>query len=94
MKRAKIMLLAIAVIATVGGALAFKAQKFADMNVYCKSANGACLSAPFRTTPVAGEATFTTPCTTTHPAAFSSSYYTTNGCGSPIRATVYSTIVE
>jgi hypothetical protein len=34
MKRAKIMLVAIAVLATVGGALAFKAQKFGNVK-YC-----------------------------------------------------------
>jgi hypothetical protein len=48
MKRAKIMLVAIAVLATVGGALAFKAQKFGSTK-YCytitddpKTGTGAC----------------------------------------------------
>jgi len=37
MKRVKIMLSAIAVLAVVGGALAFKAQKFAHKNVFCST---------------------------------------------------------
>ncbi|MBO9204616.1 MULTISPECIES: hypothetical protein [Niastella] len=85
MKRAKIMLLAIAVIATVGGALAFKAQRFAFQNVYCATqpAGGALtcttIGVPFSTTNVSPS--FTTPCKTWHAALgiTTTSYYTTTG---------------
>jgi hypothetical protein len=89
MKRAKIMLLAIAVIATVGGALAFKAQRFTTQNVYCATipAGGAltCTTVlvPFKTK-IAAFPSFSTPCETWHNAlglgaTKTSSYYTTTG---------------
>jgi type II secretory pathway pseudopilin PulG len=102
MKRAKIMLLAIAVVATVGGALAFKAQRFIDKNVYCATKNAQnviyCTSTSFKTTNP-GEAFVSTPCVTWHNAlglgaVRTSTYYTTtqdlqgNPCPNPIRATV------
>lgn len=87
MKRAKIMLIAIAVIATVGGALAFNAQKYTRQTVYCatKDANNIiyCTNTIFKTTNVAPS--FTTPCSTWHAlvGANTSSYYTTSTCGDP-----------
>jgi len=53
MKRAKIMLLAIAIVGIVGGALAFKSSKFAATNFYCTTtAVGGptlCLTGPYTT---------------------------------------------
>ena len=85
MKRAKIMLIAIAVVATVGGALAFKAQKFSLQNIYCLKASGICTQVAFKTTNVGPFVT--TPCINDHPAAFSSSYYTTTAvpCTQPVQ---------
>jgi hypothetical protein len=73
MKRAKIMLLAIAVVATVGGALAFKATTFQPGNVYCKiaAAGTTCALTSYTTNFIAGQATTTQPC------VFGGSYYTT-----------------
>lgn len=62
MKRAKIMLLAIAVIATVGGVLAFKAQKFGSANVYCTSTCPAASKVLFTTGFIQAAATTTEPC--------------------------------
>lgn len=84
MKRAKIMLIAIAAVAAVGGALAFKAQKFNLQNVYCKNAAGTCQKKAFKTIDL-GDAFYTTPCIGVHPVAFTSSYYTTNTCPTPIQ---------
>lgn len=43
MKKAKIMLTAITVLAVVGGALAFKAKKFTERRFYCTTTtNAAC----------------------------------------------------
>ena len=42
MKKVKIMLTAVTVLAVVGGALAFKAQKFSNFCVYTADAPGAC----------------------------------------------------
>lgn len=101
MKKAKIMLLAIAIIATVGGVLAFKAQKFADRNVYCatfKEGGGiTCALTSYKTTPDLIPTTI--PCKTWHEAVFglnavtTTSYYTTTTCPPPVHSTVYSTIV-
>src|SRR5688500_2938065 len=84
MKRAKIMLLAIAVIATVGGALAFKAQRFSHQNVYCATTAGGNLTCittdvPFKITNQSPS--FSTPCSTWHAALgiTTTSYYTTTG---------------
>jgi hypothetical protein len=90
MKRAKIMLIAIAVIATVGGALAFKAQRFVDKNVFCytKTADGilTCKTSDFKTT-LAGPIVIT-PCSTFHVAVgfptLTSSYLTTCVIGGPL----------
>ena len=40
MKKIKIMLSAVVVLAAVGGALAFKATKFSNANVYCSTFQG------------------------------------------------------
>jgi hypothetical protein len=94
MKKAKIMLLAIAVIATVGGALAFKAKKFADKNVYCatKDINNVvyCTFTDYKRiagTPV--EETTSRPCEAWHAELFGGSnalttqYYTTTSILTP-----------
>src|SRR5688572_22485127 len=106
MKRAKIMLIAIAVIATVGGALAFKAQKFADKNVYCATldlvGNIYCTLTDYKTAKRPGEilATTTLPCRTSHEAVFgigaatTTSYYTTTTCPTPFFKTVYTTDIQ
>ena len=98
MKRAKIMLLAILVVATVGGALAFKAQKFLKKNVYCltTTATNICVTTPipFQTTPIAGQVGFTTPCAVFHPTTFKTIYYTTASCGKTFNGTVYTTNVD
>jgi hypothetical protein len=107
MKRAKIMLLAIAVIATVGGALAFKAQRFTDQNVFCATKDAqnviycTTVGVPFIKTN--SGATFSTPCETWHNAlglgaTRTSSYYTTSiesnvKCKTPILANVTTTDV-
>ncbi|WP_205514599.1 hypothetical protein [Longitalea arenae] len=51
MKKVKIMLTAVTIVAAVGGALAFKAQKFGAANAYCKSQSGACNKVIYQTTP-------------------------------------------
>jgi hypothetical protein len=50
MKRAKIMLLTIAIIATVGGALAFKAQKFGLFEMYTSTVVGGAQTCTIYTT--------------------------------------------
>jgi len=102
MKRGKIMLIAIAVVATVGGALAFKAQRFAHKNIYCATINAqgqiTCSSTDFKGC-VLPNPFFTTPCITWHNAlglgaGLTSSYYTTNSCPTPFRACVTTTIIQ
>ncbi|MBO9204617.1 MULTISPECIES: hypothetical protein [Niastella] len=101
MKRAKIMLIVIAVIASVGGVLALKAQRFGICNVYCATKVNNILTCttvgvPFSTTNASPS--FTTPCRTFHDALgiTTTSYYTTTGSGgiackiSPVQAWVTS----
>lgn len=62
MKKAKIMLSAIAVIAVIGGAVAFKAKSFTNPNVFYRNTiNGHC-NAPvnLKTVPVGTPLSFTT----------------------------------
>lgn len=104
MKRAKIMLSAIAVIATVGGVLAFKAQKFADQNVWCRTAEVGitCKSVAYKTNAQSGAATTTLPCLASHQVIFAltptltSSYFTTNTCPitTPVAGIVTTTNVQ
>ncbi|THU39605.1 hypothetical protein FAM09_13980 [Niastella caeni] len=100
MKRAKIMLIAIAVVATVGGVLAFKAQRFAEKNVFCRTqlANGnfTCTSTSFKTTDPAIFPYVTTPCSTWHGAIgeLTSSYYTSTTCPPSFRASVTDTNID
>lgn len=83
MKKAKIMLLTILVAATVGGSLAFNAQRFGLTNVWCLNSDGICARVFFRTTNLSPFVT--TPCINDHPPAFTTSYYTTNTCPTPVR---------
>jgi uncharacterized protein YxeA len=77
MKKAKIMLTSIAVLAVVGGALAFKATKFGQGNVFCKFAQSPnCRLTDYTTDFYAGQATTTNPCT----ASGQTVYYTENAC--------------
>ena len=52
MKKVKVMLAFVAVFATVGAALAFKASKFNDANIYCSTftSGDACQKVLFKTT--------------------------------------------
>jgi hypothetical protein len=66
MKKAKIMLTAIAVFAVVGGALAFKAKRL--VTVYTQSTNGQCsVPLPNRSISTVGLATFASATPTTLP---------------------------
>lgn len=97
MKRAKVMLIAITIVAAVGGALAFKAQRFADKNVWCATnINGiTCTKVDFKTVPV-GAPSVTTPCLISHAALIlpTTSYFTTSTCPQLTTARVTATIVE
>lgn len=65
MKKAKIMLSALAVLAVVGGALAFSARPFSAERIFCQSTNGACtIPVTSITTLNLGQATRVNPCTT------------------------------
>jgi hypothetical protein len=109
MKRAKIMLFAIAAVAAMGGALAFKAQTYIDMNVFCATRNAQsviyCTTTSFRTAVEGSGTLVTTPCITWHNAiglgaTRTSSYYTTtqdfngNPCPNPLRASARATILD
>lgn len=73
MKKAKIMLIAICVLAVVGGALAFKAKQLA--NVYCLTpATGACEKVNYTTVKIGGALPTTNPCPN------ETIFYTENGC--------------
>lgn len=101
MKRAKIMLIAIVVVATLGGTLAFKAKRFTDKNVFCatfKLGGGiTCTRTDYRTTEDPLAPTTSWPCNTWHGAVFglaaatTTSYYTTTTCPPPVHSTVYAT---
>jgi hypothetical protein len=84
MKRAKMMLTALAVFAVVGGALAFNAKKFGQANVFCKIDN-VCQPQIWTTTnadPLAR--------TTNDPCLQEAVFYTDNTCSTPIaETTVY-----
>ena len=88
MKRAKIMLTAIAVLAVVGGALAFKAKTFDHASIYCKNGN-ACNIVQF---------TFTKPTPVTTPSndpCAQTYFYSESGCNTSFletQNTVYETI--
>lgn len=75
MKRAKVMLIAIAVLATVGGTLAFKASKF-NLSRYCTTnvQGAACVNFTEAKTINSGTAAFTVYYTTTN----------TNSCASAL----------
>lgn len=77
MKKAKIMLTAIAVIAVIGGILAFKAKSFA--NVYCKFPGGAitCQKVAYTTA-------FRLGITTTDPCIHEDAFYTEDTCFTPV----------
>ena len=109
MKKTKIMLIAIAVVATVGGALAFKAQRIIHKNVFCAKLNPqqqiVCSTTDFKTTNCQINPFVTTPCQTWHNAISLgatriSSCYTTNfvngqnGCPEPIRCCATITNVQ
>lgn len=98
MKRAKIMLLAIAIIAGVGGALAFKAQKFSKKNIYCSTNVGSrCVTVTFQTTPIDDVIPVTTPCSTYHELVggngtpSTTQYYTTSTCPQSFNNNVWPT---
>lgn len=97
MKRAKIMLIAVTAVAAVGGALAFKAQRFTDKNVWCATnePNTTCTKVAFKTT-LQMFPHLTTPCYLSHIALglTTTSYYTNNTCPQLIRAFVTPTVVE
>ena len=78
MKKAKIMLSAIAVLAVVGGALAFKAKAAGDeANVYCRNASNACVLVYYTTLkPSPTAIPVNDPCT----AAGQTVFYTENLC--------------
>lgn len=90
MKRAKVMLITIVVIATVGGVLAFNAQKFIRQTIYCatKDDNNViyCTNTSFKPTFLEINC-LTTPCSTWHQVLGipTNSYYTTttNFVGTP-----------
>lgn len=87
MKKAKLMLTAIAVLAVVGGALAFKAKTFGQGNVFCKFTDG-CALVDYTTGQVSGAETTDNPCA----AAITSSTYTNILCNDPkAPVTVYQT---
>lgn len=74
MKRVKIMLTSVAVLAVVGGALAFKANKFIAANVYCSTFQQGCLKqTPSYQTTQNGSAIAFEPCG-------ANSFYTEAGC--------------
>ena len=79
MKRAKIMLTSIAILAVVGGALAFKAKTFGAGNVYCKFDNSGICDLVDYTTTYQGQQ----PASTTNPCkdALTTSTFTTETCG-------------
>ena len=80
MKKAKIMLMAIAVLAVVGGALAFKTAKFHVRNVFATTPNGVCTTAPYVSAAFPGAITTT------------GTFYTTSTCpASGVITTVYLT---
>ena len=62
MKKAKIMLSAIAVFAIVGGALAFKAQKFGAANIYCAQNCPSNSKVKYNSVDPGAAVTSTTPC--------------------------------
>lgn len=74
MKKAKIMLTSIAVLAVVGGALAFKVK--ADANVYCKI-SGVCTKVAYTTQ---GYNQIPRPATTTNPCPDEDFFYTDPAC--------------
>lgn len=88
MKKAKIMLTAITVLAVVGGALAFKANTYATDKLYYIDTNGACLSSTSITSTVVGGVIATPP-----PSAttywFSSKNPTTQECQTFLTSTAY-----
>lgn len=97
MRSAKIIFLIIPVVATVGGALAFKAQRFADRNVFCKTnlPNITCTKVGFKYTIVSAPHV-TTPCLVSHQALGISTTgcYSTYTCPLLIQAHVTTTIIE
>jgi hypothetical protein len=74
MKKVKILFAAIGIVAIVSGALAFKAAKFSDGAVYCKTTS--CNFVNYTPTFISGAATTTTPCGT------GVDYYTDPSCPS------------
>lgn len=91
MKRAKIMLTAIVVLAGVGGALAFKAQKFSQANIYCKFAGDqTCKKVNYTTQFVFDALSTTNPCK----GAETTSTYTTSLCGTPLATTTGYVTIE
>lgn len=105
MEKAKIMLIAIALISITGGSLAFKAQRYTDMNVYCATyINGqsgaiTCRATHYKTQ-IDWTPSTTLPCINWHQIVFTtvpfltSSYFTTNDCGTARFGTVYSTNIQ
>lgn len=85
MKRVKIMLTAVTVLAVVGGALAFKAQKFTPSAVYCKPSS-TCNFANFQRDLISGAVTTTQPCGT------NIKYYSEPNCVTQITPTTTSTL--
>ena len=90
MKKAKIVLSAIVMMAVVGGALAFKAKAFHPTNVFCSDPNSptpACtIPTPFQTAHI-GQPVTTDPC-----ADGTGVYYTTTvDCNTPTTGQVFST---
>jgi hypothetical protein len=86
MKKAKLVLSAIAVFAVIGGAFAFKAS-FAQKNVWCKT-SGSCLITSYRTLPIAGAVTTNQPCAGTNV------FYTASNCPATVAGTVYFTTLQ
>lgn len=90
MKKAKIMLTAIAVLAVVGGALAFKAKSAA--NVYCKNTAGTtCTKALYQTTQISAVTT-TNPCTSANVTVFYRDEFCEGATSTEAGNTVYVTI--
>jgi hypothetical protein len=88
MKKARIMLSGIAVLAVVGGALAFNAKKLEDKNVFCLLPDGSCPAVSYKTIPP-GTPETTEPC-----GAGITTYFTTQPCTQTVSGTVYFTNVD
>jgi hypothetical protein len=90
MKKARIALTAIGLLAVVGGALAFKATREAA-NVFCPSPQpGVCTLVSYQQAPIAGQTGTLRPC---GPNVLT--YYTTTACnaGNRTAGRVYTTIL-